>query len=490
MKKSGPLSRALISLLLLGAGACAKKEQIVIFATGRSQGRLWAEEAPGASERAGGLAVFKSLYDQEKLPKLAVDTGNWFSATPEGWLTRGRSTLACFNAVPYTAAAPGLEDLALTPQELQKLAESSAMPLLASNLYLKTNKKPPFLFSSRIVEAGGRKVGIFSLLINSPSTPNKPKYLPNYKLEKETYEAQRAIKALRDEGAQLIVMLLGVNPREKASQDFFRDLLSKLPRIDLVITDEPSVKKPFRVNRAWVAGAGLEMASAARLGLRLDRAGKMTGLSWKKIPLSAAKYGEDPGMLKVIGGFRKSAAAHFSRRVGFLSAALPLSDGGVSPAADFAADCMRRWAKTNAAIIGLKEPAAGFSSGTVTVGDLYASFPLDSSVVFVKIRGDDLERALSGLQPGEISVSGLRLFLRSGALERTETDSGPLVPGHIYRLAVPDSLASGRENPLLSSAMEFANSRRYLREVMGWCFSRQKSFSRPAGGRIVQAGDK
>jgi len=481
----------LLAALLLGAGACTEKEQIVIFATGRSQGRLWAEDAPGPFGKTGGFAVFKSLYAAEKRPKLAVDLGNWFSATPEGWLTRGRSTLACLNEVPYAAAAPGIEDLVLTQQELEKLAKASAMPLLASNLYLKTNKKPDFLLSSRIVEAGGHKLGIFSLLIASPSSPNKPRYLPNYKLEKETFEAQKAIKTLRDGGAQLIVMLLGVNPREQASQDFFRDLLSKLPKVDLVITDEPSVKKPFKAGRTWVAGAGLEMASAARLELTLDRTtGRLTDLDWKKVALGAGKYGEDAGMLKVIDGFRKAAAAHFSKRVGYLNAALPLHDGGVSPAADFAADCMVRWAKTNAAIIGLREPAAGFSSGTVTVGDLYSSFPLDSSVVFVKIRGDDLERALAGLQPGEISVSGLRLFIKDGALERVESDSGPLVPGRIYRLAVPDSLVSGRENPLLSSAMEFANSRRYLREIVGWCFSRQKSFARPAGGRIVKAGDK
>ena len=481
----------LLALLLLGAGACAKKEEVVIFATGRSQGRLWTEEEPGSAVRSGGVAVFKTIYDSEKLSKLAVDTGNWFSATREGWLTRGRSTLACLNAVPYAAAAPGLEDLSLSPQELEKLAQSSALPLLASNLYLKTNKKPAFLSSSRIAEAGGRKIGFFSVIISSPSSPNKPKYLPNYKLEKETYEAQKAIKALRDGGAQLVVMLLSVNPKEKAQQAFFRDLLSQLPRIDLVITDEPSVKKPFKVDRAWVAGAGLELASAARLVLKLDRAtGRLTGLGWKKIPLKTGEYGEDPAMLKVVDGYKKSSDAHFSRRVGSLTAALPLSDAGVSPAADFAADCMKRWARTDAAIIGLKEPAAGFSSGTVTVGDLYTSFPLDSSIVFVKIRGDDLERTLAGLQPGEISVSGLRLFLKDGALERAESDSGPLAPGHVYRLAVPDSLVTGRDNPLLSSAMEFANSRRYLREVMGWCFSRQSSFARPAGGRIVGSGRK
>jgi len=150
---------------------------------------------------------------------------------------------------------------------------------------------------------------------------------------------------------------------------------------------------------------------------------------------------------------------------------------------------MRRWARTNAAIIGLSELAAGLPAGPVTLGDLHSALPLDSSVVFVKIRGDDLERALAGLTPAELSVSGLRLFLRDGALERAEGENGPLTPGKVYHLAVPDSLVSGRENPVLSSAMEFANSKRSLREVVGWCFSRQSSFARPAGGRIIKAGN-
>ncbi len=479
---------ALVALLTLGAGACAKKEQLVIFATARSQGRLWAREEPAAGGKlAGGFAVFKNLYDSEKRPKLAVDAGNWFSATPEGWLTHGRSTLACLNAVPYSAAAVGMEDLTLTPAELQKLAEASVIPLLASNLYLKNNKKPDFLRSQTIITAGGKKIGFFSIMIPAPAKANRRKYLANYKLEKETYETERAVKALHEGGAQIIIMLLGINPREKAEPEFFKNFLAKGPKIDLVITDEPSVKKPFKVNRTWVAGAGLEMASAARFTLNLDPAtGRMTDLDWDRLPLLAEKYGEDKPMLEIIAGYRKAATAHFARKVGFLTETLPLRENGFSPAADFASDCMKRWARTNAAILSLSEPAAGFSSGPVTVGSLYSAFPLDSSIVFVKIRGDDLEKALSALQPGEISVSGLKLFLKDGVLERTENDGVPLVPGRVYHLAVPDSLVGSRENSLLSSAMEFSNSRRYLREIIGWCFSRKKSYGRPESGRIVK----
>ncbi len=396
----------------------------------------------------------------------------------------------CLNAVPYAAAAAGYTDLSLAPKDLQNLAEASKLPLLASNLYLRNNKKPDFLRSWHIAAAGSRKVGIFALSINSPANFNSQKHLPAYKLEKATYEAERAIRALRENGAGLIVMLLGVNPAEKADQEFFRSLLGKLPRLDLVITDEPSLKKPFKVNRAWVAPAGLGMAHAARLALRLDPSGRVAGLKYSLLKLDPEKYGEEAGMLKVIAGHRQALAAHFGRKIGFLKAALPLEERGAYPAADFAADCMRRWARTNAAIIALKEPAAGFSSGPVTTGDLYRAFPQDSSVVFVKIRGEDLERALAALQPGEISVSGLRLFLNNGALERVETETGPLAPGRIYQVAVPDSLASGRDNPVLYSAAEFANSKRHLRDVLGWCFSLRTAFSGPPGGRVITSGDK
>lgn len=435
----------------------------------------------------GGYAVFKSLYAAEKGPRLAVDLGGWVPPPPAGRLDRGRAALDCLNAVPYSAAAASAEDLALTPKELQKLAEGSALPLLASNLYLKNNKKPEFLASTRLAEAGAFKVGFFSLAIHDPAKPNTPKHLPNYRLEKESYEAERAVRALRAAGAQLVVGLISVDAGKEATHEFYRDFLERLPRIDLLITDEPSLKKPFKAKRAWVAPAGQGLTHAARLGLALDASGRVTGLNWQRLSLDAAKYGEDPGLLKVLAGHKAAAAAHFGRKVGTLKEALPLAEAGNYPAADFAADCMRRWARSNAAIIGLSEPAAGFQAGSVTVGDLHRAFPLDSSVVFVKIRGDDLERALAGLNPTEISVSGLKLFLRDSALERAEGEAGPLVPGRVYHLAVPDSLVSGRDNPVLSSAMEFANSRRPLREVISWCFSRQSSFARPAGGRVIRS---
>lgn len=483
--KGSAARHLVLTLLLAGSWACAGKEQVVIFATGRTQGRLGAVEEAG--RRSGGFAVFKKLYDAEKAPKLAVDAGNWSSAAPEGWLTKGRSTIDCLNAVPYAAAAPGLEDLALPPAELQKLAQASGAPLLASNLYLKTNRKPEFLRSWHVAEAGGRKIGFFSAVIPSPAKPNRSRHLQHYRLEKETYETEKAMKALKDAGASVIVMLMSVNPQEPADPEFFREFVSKVSRVDLIITDEPAVRKPLKAGRAWVVRAGLGMREAARIGLELDEAsGRLTGVRWKALPLDADKYGQDQAVLKTVTAHKAAASAHLGRRIGSLAAPLPLRDGQETPAADFTADCIRRWARTNAAIVPLSEPAAGFSSGPVTVGDLHRAFPSGASVVFVKIRGDDLERTLAAMQPADFTVSGLRLFLKDGAVERTEGETGPLSPGRVYHLAVPDSLVGGGEGSVLSSAMEFANSRRSVRDVASWCFSRQKSVPRPAGSRITR----
>src|SRR3989339_132896 len=119
--------------LLLGLGACAE---------------------PGSAEgAAGGYAVFKKAYDLEKAPKLALDLGNLFTETPEGYLTKGQAPVDCMNSVPYAALSLGPEDLALAPKDLEKLVKTAGFPVIASNLYLKTGKKPDFIKSQQVIAA-------------------------------------------------------------------------------------------------------------------------------------------------------------------------------------------------------------------------------------------------------------------------------------------------------------------------------------------------
>ncbi|HAH32647.1 MAG TPA: hypothetical protein DCL44_10085 [Elusimicrobia bacterium] len=467
---------ATLSASLLFFCSCSRKEEAVIFVTARLEGRISAEPEPSLKgSRTGGIAVFKNLYKGESRPKLALDMGNWLSETSEGHIMGAQAVLDCMDAVPYSAASPGYNDLAFPTRELEKLAKTASFPLLASNLYLKSsNKKPDFLRSFAILETGGRKIGVFAITVADPHKANQPKNLLNYRLEKESYEIEKALKALKDGGAKITVMLLNINPKTAAKPEFYRKFLEKLPRTDLIITDEPSLKKPFKSGKSWVVPSG-RGPRVARICLYLEPdTGAITSIDWNLLALDKARYGEDPDALAVVNRHLHSVTRYMGRRLGFLSTDLPLRDGVKSPVGDFTAACMKRWARSNAALLVNSDLAAGLSSGPVTVGDIHKVMPYDTSVVFVKIRGAELAEALEDKLLSDISVSGLRIIDGENGIKSVETDYGPLVPGRVYHLAVPDSIVNNKDYPILPNAMEFANSKRLLREILGWCFSLRK----------------
>ncbi|MBU2572958.1 MAG: 5'-nucleotidase C-terminal domain-containing protein [Elusimicrobia bacterium] len=475
--------------LLLSLTACAKTDKVIIYATARSGGWLWARPDPDSKKgEMGGYAVFKKIYDLEKKPKLAVDLGNWFNETPEGYLTKGRAALDCMNAIPYAVSSLGPEDLALAPKDLEKLVRIATFPVIASNLYLKTNKKPGFIKSRQILVSGKTKIGFFAVTVMDPDRPNTPKYLTNYKFEKESYEIERSIKALKDAGADIMVLLLDINAKKKTGKGYYAAFFSRLPPIDLIITDDPAVKKPLRINNSWIIPAPSKMSSAARIELSVDpRSGRLLKANHKLMLLDKEKYGQDPATLETVMRHRGFVSKHFLKRIGTALGDIKRSEKGLdSPLGNFTADCIKRWARSNGAIINNAILAGDIAKGAVTLGDLYRVLPHDTSVVFVKIRGEDLKRAVEETISKDISVSGIEAHMRGRTVDRLLINGRPLFPNRIYRLAVPDSMVNDKEYTLLSSATEFANSRRSLREVLGWCFSRQKTVPKPGGARIIR----
>ena len=482
--------RGLAAAILVSLSACSKTDKIIIYATARSGGWLWARPAADAQNKKGligGYAVLRKVYSLEKNPKLAVDLGNWFSDTPEGYLTKGGAAAACMNSVPYTLSALGPEDLTLSPADLAKLVQASSFTVLASNLYLRNNKKPPFIKSQQIAYAGGIPIGFLAVTVMDPAKANVPRYLPDYKLEKETYEIERSLKALKDSGARMTVLLLGINPKKQASSDFYFSFLNRLPRLDLVITDDPGLKQPLRVNRTWVVPVPDRLRSAARIELSVEPAtGRLVRVTAGDILLEKDKYGEDKTELDIVNRQRAVINKIFSRRLGRTASDIGKSENSFSPLGNFTADCIKRWARSNAAIVNNSILGGDILKGPVTAGDLYRVLPFDTSVVFVKIRGADLKRAIEETASGDISVSGMEIRMRGTAVEQLLIEGSPVKTDHIYRLAVPDSIVNDRDYSLLSSATEFANSRRFLREVLGWCFARQAVTPKPDLVRITR----
>ncbi|HOW89782.1 MAG TPA: 5'-nucleotidase C-terminal domain-containing protein, partial [Elusimicrobiales bacterium] len=378
MRKAAPIPVTrpfLLPLLFLTClSACARTDDITIYATARGRGWLWSRPADAGkkSGEVGGYAVLKNLYSLDKGPKLAVDLGNWFGETPEGYLTKGLSVAECMNAVGYSIAAAGPEDLSLPPAELEKLVRASSCAVLASNLYLRNNRKPSFIKSQHIETVGGARIGFLAVTVMTPEKFGVQRFLPNYKLEKESYEIERSMRALKDAGAGLTVMLLGINPKKRAEKDFYGAFLRKLPHIDLVITDEPGLKKPLKAGRTWIVPVPNKLAGAARIRLGLDPETKrLVRVKAETVSLEKARYGEDLAVLGTVNRQRGAISKIFSRRLGSAAADMPRREGRTSPLGNFTADCIRRWARSDAAVVNNSVLGGDILKGPVTAGDLH-----------------------------------------------------------------------------------------------------------------------
>ncbi len=481
--------RLLAAILLIVLGACTRKTSIVVFSTARARGSIQAPDDCFKRGSCGGFPALKNIYDAEPLPKIIVDLGNWSADTPAGRLTKGSAVMEMMNAFPYDAAVPGITDITLQAKDFDRLADSARFPLIASNLYQRSGERYDKMPQYYIKDVNGYRIGFLSVLLANPQKPEKQKNYARFRIEKGSYDANLAINTLKREGAQIIIMLLSIDPSAESDRTYYRKFTKAAGRVNLIITDDPAVRRIFRSNKTWVVPAGAGNKKVERTEIFFNpETGKISAVESGTIDIDPLKYKENQLLHNIAIKYQIEEKKHFARKIGTLRSTLPLENDGIHPMANFAADCIKLWAKTNASLMPFSETAAGFSSTTVRLSDLYNAFPTDSDIVFVKIRGENLIDSLKSLPYGTFTVSGLKLYYsKDKVLEKTESAAGPLKADKIYQVAVPDSMITAENTSLLANAAEFANSRRPTRDVIRWCTASRYTFT-PYTERIIQNG--
>ena len=469
-------------------GACAKKESFVIFSTARAQGNIQAPDDCFKKGSCGGFPALKNIYDGEPLPKIIVDLGNWSTDTPQGLLTKGADVIEMMNAFPYSAAVPGITDINLPEKDFVRLLKNSNFPIIGTNLYARGGTRKEGISNHAVISANGHKIGLFSVLLANPQRPEAQKNYARFRIEKGSYDANLAINALKKEGAEIIIMLLSVNPSAESDKNYYKNFIDQVGRTNLIITDDPEVQKTFRSGKTWVIPAGTKNKKVSRTEITFNPdTGKISSAETRILEIDPIKYKENPELRSIAVKYKIEENKHFSKKAGTIKSPIPMKENGLPLMANFAADCIKIWAKTTASLMPLNEPEAPLSSTTVTLTDLYRSFPKDSSIVFVKIRGENLIESLKLLKPNEFTVSGFKLFYsRNGKLEKAETSSGDSIkPDKIYQIAVPDSMITDGNTSLLANAAEFANSKNPTRNVIRWCTASRYTFT-PATERMIR----
>lgn len=145
------------------------KPQAVLFVSGQQHGYIEPCGCTGLENQKGGLIRRDTLLTQlrdrgwEVVP---VDVGNQVRRIGRQPELKFQTTVESFRMMGYRAAALGIDDLKLSSIELIQMAGSDGVtesPFLAANVSVIDES---FFPGHRIVEAGGRKIGITAVLGN------------------------------------------------------------------------------------------------------------------------------------------------------------------------------------------------------------------------------------------------------------------------------------------------------------------------------------
>ena len=229
-----------------------------------------------------------------------------------------------------------------------------------------------------------------------------------------------------------------------------------------------------------------------RVALFFNKNEELTDVRFEDIVLYRRDFGEDRDVAEKVAAVRRAARGQMNRPAGKLEKELKGNVDAESALGDWTADCLRRWAKADAAVVNADSLRADLPAGSVTQYDLYGVYPYADHVTFLDIKGVALWRALeAGLSvPHNFAqISGLKVTYNPSAPEgnriRSVSVGGvPLERQKAYRVAITDHmLAGGAGHDGFIDSLEFKNTQVEVRTVMRLCLSGRPRIDMPEGGR-------
>ena len=490
--------RLLSCLLVSGLCGCAPENlpSVNIFVTSDIEGVFWSRPEPRrGNEVSGGLAILKSFLDQQskdqETPFLVLEGGNWFSQTPEGTLTQGEYFNQVAASIPYSGRFFTDKDLIYGWGSLSRIIEQSPAPFVLTNVRLGNQQLPRGAQPWLLKNVGSYKIGILSVL---PMQTLKGKQrLGGLRILPEVEETQKTVQLLREKGAQMIVVLSALGPGDNQEAVTDRNLAEEVPGIDVIISSNQGrdEAEAISVGKTLIVYPSARLDSVGKIQFSFYKNGELASTHFEDVVLYRKDFGEDRTVALQIADLRRTIRSQMGRPVGKSTQTLSGNFNGESILGDWAADCLRKWAKADAAIINSSSFRGVLPEGTVTQYDLYNLYPYSDHVTYLTIKGRALLEALEeGLKVPDnfAQISGLSITYHAQAPGRKITsvliDDKPLALESTYRVAVTDyMLAGGAGHDGFIDSLEFKNTQVEMNTILRLCLAGKNAVTAPTGSR-------
>ena len=414
-----------------------------------------------ARDGVGGLAELSTLLKRREaaVPNpLRTFGGDLLSPSLASNLTKGAHLIALFNQLDPVAAVPGNHEFDFGPAVFAARIAESRFPWIGSNVLGPDGAPFGGMIARRIVTKGGVRIGFLGIL--TAQTANLA-VGGGVRFADETETARAAARALRAEGAELVVALTHLD----FDQD--RALARAVPEIDLILGGHDHDPMAIQEGGALVLKAGSDAHWLGEVEMVVDRPDPGTAGKTRAFPAgwrfeAVRDLPADPALAPTIAATDALLADGLDRPLASLvrplDSRVALVRSEEAALGDLFADALRAQFGADAALInggGLRGNRLYPAGTTLTRRDVLTELPFGNVAMLVELSGAELRAALeSGLAKVESKagrfpqVSGLRLRYDPAApagrrLGAVEIAGQPLDEARRYRVAITDYLAKG-----------------------------------------------
>lgn len=442
----------------------------------------------------GGGAALAALIGKETGPKLVLDAGDWWQGTPEGSLTKGHAVADMFNAIGYDAIVIGNHEYDDGVASLRALVDKMKMPVLSANTFGADGKLVPWARPWIVKEVAGVKVGIFGLTTPQMRRLARNQHIAGLDFRSEVDTARIAVKALKKEGATVIIAITHLGLKGK-TQEYEGDqrLAREVPGIDLIVGGHTHtfLNRAIRVKKTLIVQAGQYLVKAGRTTLVIDPKTKAVSASSDElIDLWVDSVGEDPAMKSIVARHTEAVGNLFATVIATAPTSLGREPDRESALGDWMTDCFRETLGVETALINGGGIRAELPAGPITLRSIFNAMPFDNRMVKLTVKGADLRSLFDhGVGMGKIiQVSGVNIeYHRPRAagkrIAKIAVGGAPIDDERIYSIATMDFLLNGGGfafDRFVSSEPAGA----LARDLMNECARKQRVILAPAIGRL------
>jgi 2',3'-cyclic-nucleotide 2'-phosphodiesterase (5'-nucleotidase family) len=390
--------------------------------------------------KRGGAGAVAAVIEQAKrecatCAVLLVDGGDMFQGTPASNLVFGRSVVAIYDALGYTAAALGNHEFDWGQDTLRARMRDARYAILAANVQYADGRDVPWIRDDTLVDAGGVRVGIIGVATVETPRVTLAIHVRDLRFVDPVPVVMQRARSLRERGAHLVVVIAHAGAFcDDEGDDRCAGEIVELARgvgrtVDVIVSGHT-----HSLVRALEAGVPIVQARSN------GRAVGVVDLVPGEMPVVSVRDVITDSVVPSprIDSLARQAVAAVASRVSARVADVPvhLQRSGEQYALGHLIADAQRWAsRADIAVTNNGGIRADLPAGVATYGRLFEVQPFANTLYRFTLRGSDLraylEKLVGGRPPPRVHVSGVVL-----------TYDPRLPSGH--RL-VSAKLANGRE---------------------------------------------